>query len=229
VSTWFAENYDKAGPLKGKGVPTAYEIPKHLKPNPPEPKPEPKLELERAGAEPTDLETIGAAVHILAKLLTGALSQAIAEGIAGAAANPKVAEALARALHPETRSPVPIVMTPAPEPVLEDFKRLEPGKPRNRLPRILVAGMKPNQSQVVTKAFQGRADFRFWESSEAIDQLKRMAEHVDAAVGMTSFLGHPADQALRARVPIYIAYQGGVTTVKNGVEKALRRLAGYKE
>jgi hypothetical protein len=163
---------------------------------------------------------IGRAVTVLADHFGDALVDAIAKALT----SPRVARTLSEILNPSTSAESPAAVDPEPpEPHSElTFDEPKRKRERERLPRVLVAGLLPSQIHEIGKAFQGRADLRYWKSSDAVSLLRKQVQGCDAAVGMVLKMNHSPDAVLQSRAPTYFRAKGGVTTVKREIERALK-------
>lgn len=92
---------------------------------------------------------------------------------------------------------------------------------RERLPRVVVAGMLNSQAKTVEAAYKDKLDIRFWSKDQSTDTLKSMLSHADACVGMVSFLSHAHDAVLKSSKVPYQPVSGGVSQMKNALEKLL--------
>lgn len=92
---------------------------------------------------------------------------------------------------------------------------------RERLPRVVVAGMLNSQAKTVEAAYKDKLDLRFWSKDQSTDTLKSMLSHADACVGMVSFLSHAHDAVLKSSKAPYQPVSGGVSQMKAALEKLL--------
>jgi len=100
---------------------------------------------------------------------------------------------------------------------------------QEKLPRILVAGLKPNQIEELRTEYAERARLVFWKQTDSAHLLKSQMPGVQAAVAMVGKMGHVTDAALaqgmKSRSRAYVRVSGGVSSVKKGVERAIKMLA----
>lgn len=177
---------------------------------------------------PSKYEAIGLAVSILAEEFGDIISNALTKAIA----DPKTAATLAGLLgRVTTHADAPAVdsepLHAEPDESPESSEsptaaRSPRSHPRERLPRVLVAGLLPDQIEVLKKSFRGRADLRFWKSSDAVSMLRKQVGTVDAAVGWVSYMNHSPDALLSSRAPTYYRARGGITSVKTQIERAIK-------
>lgn len=92
---------------------------------------------------------------------------------------------------------------------------------RERLRRVIVAGAINAQARALESEFKNRLDIRFWTKDQSSDTLKSMLAHADAAVGMVGFLAHSHDSIIKASKVPYTPVSGGVTQVKQALERLL--------
>ena len=92
---------------------------------------------------------------------------------------------------------------------------------KERLPRVIIAGMLNSQAKSVEAAFKDKLDIRFWSKDQSTDTLKSMLQHADSAIGMVSFLSHAHDAVLKSSKVPYTPVSGGVTQIKSALEKLL--------
>jgi hypothetical protein len=92
---------------------------------------------------------------------------------------------------------------------------------RVKLPRVIVAGTLNSQAKTIEAAFEDKLDIRFWSKDQSNDTLKSMLAHADAAIGMVGFLSHAHDAVLKASKVPYTPVSGGVTQVKQALERLL--------
>lgn len=181
-----------------------------------------------AASAPGSLEQ---AIGVVVQAFGGLIREAFTDAIAKALTSPHVAAAFAEVIRPlaQQSAIVPDEHDDAPAGVPVDIETAiqlsqEHRKEREELPRVLVAGLLPNQIKKVQEHFAGRVNLRFWKSSDSGAMLRKQIPGIDAAVGMVGFMGHSADHTLSARAPTYLRASGGVTSVKHQIEKALKML-----
>ena len=92
---------------------------------------------------------------------------------------------------------------------------------RVKLRRVIVAGMLNSQAKTIEAAFKDKLDLRFWSKDQSADTLKSMLSHADAAIGMVGFLSHSHDAVLKSSKVTYVPVSGGVTQVKQALERLL--------
>lgn len=132
-----------------------------------------------------------------------------------------IGKILARALSSAIKSPELAVLF-HPPPINHEPMRFRLVQHRKeKLPRVVVAGLLNSQTKVVESGFNDRLDLRFWSKDQSPDTLKSMLSHADAAVGMVSFLAHSHDSILKASKVPYTPVSGGVTQIKQALERLL--------
>lgn len=92
---------------------------------------------------------------------------------------------------------------------------------KEKLQRVVVAGLLNSQAKAVQSEFEKRLDLRFWSKDQSPDTLKSMLSHADAAVGMVSFLAHSHDSILKASKVPYTPVSGGVSQIKQALVRLL--------
>lgn len=92
---------------------------------------------------------------------------------------------------------------------------------KERLHRVVVAGVLNSQARAIEQEFKNKLDLRFWSKDQSNDTLKSMLSHADAAIGMVGFLAHSHDGILKASKVPYTPVSGGVTQVKQALERLL--------
>lgn len=90
---------------------------------------------------------------------------------------------------------------------------------KTKLKRVIVAGGLNGQAHVLEKEFGNKLDIRFWSKDQSNETLKSMLAHADAVVGMVGFLSHSHDNILKSSKVQYHPVSGGVTQVKNALNK----------
>lgn len=128
---------------------------------------------------------------------------------------------LAKALSNAIKSPELAVMFQPPAINHEPLRHRLVQHRKEKLPRVVVAGLLNSQTKVVESGFNDRLDLRFWSKDQSPDTLKSMLSHADAAVGMVSFLAHSHDSILKASKVPYTPVSGGVTQIKQALERLL--------
>lgn len=81
-------------------------------------------------------------------------------------------------------------------------------------PKLLIAGLLNSQAEEIKKDYAKLFDLRFWCSDESKEHLRTLAKNSEIAVGVTNFIGHPADALLKSLSPHYVRHSGGVKTLK---------------
>lgn len=93
--------------------------------------------------------------------------------------------------------------------------------PGSTKPKVLIAGLLPAQAEEVKKDFSKLLDLKFWRSDESKDQLRALSKNCQVSVGMTNFMGHPADALLKDLSPRYIRHSGGIKTLKAALQELI--------
>jgi hypothetical protein len=173
----------------------------------------------------------------LASTITAALTEQLAAMLAGALNHPTVKNAVADlasafqaalmpAAAPEPANPGPVDEFAAwtqstrvrSDVTVPNFLEAPPQE-RPHLPKVLVAGLLNSQVQTVSKTYKDRLDIRFWTKDKSPDQLRRMSDTCDVALGFTGFLSHSHDAILKDRAPRYERVMGGVTKLGEVLQK----------
>ena len=92
---------------------------------------------------------------------------------------------------------------------------------RSHKKKLLIAGLLPSQAEKIKKSHGTQFDLRFWRSDESKDHLRSLAKTSDLSVGVTSFIGHPADAMLQANCQLYVRHPGGIKTLKTTLDGLL--------
>lgn len=148
--------------------------------------------------------------------LTELLLQALAPLVAQLLTDPRVASALRAALLPPCQG-MQGAYSPAESYVLAAAARAPKPVPLTRR-KVLIAGLLPAQAEELKRDFAQHLDLRFWSSDESKDQLRNMAKSLETAIGVTSFMSHPADAILKDLVPNYLRHRGGIKTLKTTLQ-----------
>jgi hypothetical protein len=90
---------------------------------------------------------------------------------------------------------------------------------KDRKTRVVVAGLLNGQARTIEEKFSEQLDLRFWSKDQSHDALKQILAHADVAIGMVSFLPHSADGILKASKIPYHPISGGVTHIKQALDK----------
>lgn len=95
---------------------------------------------------------------------------------------------------------------------------VSPAALKVRQPRVLIMGLKPQQSGLMQQEFGACLDLRFWKD-EGVSKLVSLARNADNIIGMTDFIGHSDEDPVKA-FPEYQRLGGGMT----GLREALTQL-----
>jgi hypothetical protein len=85
--------------------------------------------------------------------------------------------------------------------------------------RVIVAGVLNAQAKKIEEAYKDKLDLRFWTKDQSSETLRSMLHQADAVVGMVGFLSHSHDGILKASKIPYIPVSGGVTAIKQALER----------
>lgn len=124
-----------------------------------------------------------------------------------------VREALSEAMNPEAiQEMLPVIPTVAPA-------------ERVRLPRVLVVGLKPSQSQLIFNEYRNDFDLRFVDSGQSAGAVKGKADTCDYVFGMVGFMSHSQDGHLKdhagfKRVP------GGMDALRDRLNEIVKPAQG---
>lgn len=127
-----------------------------------------------------------------------------------------LAKAIKHAIHEPELAPI---FSASAVTIPEPIKRVV--TQRVKLPRVVIAGMLNSQAKTVEAAFSGKLDLRFWSKDQSADTLKKMLAHADSVIGMVGFLAHSHDAILKSSKIPYTPVSGGVTQVKQALERLL--------
>lgn len=101
------------------------------------------------------------------------------------------------------------------EQIAEEYKAATPVKQRAQLPKVIIAGLLPQQAGLMVQEYGKKLDFAFIETTEAsnskrIDAL--LASH-DYVYAMTSFMSHSLDGKLKHATNFH-RISGGLTQLR---------------
>lgn len=96
---------------------------------------------------------------------------------------------------------------------------MAPKVSREKRLKVIVAGPLNSQARSLEEKYSDALDLRFWSKDQSHDSLKQMLAHADVAVGMVSFLPHSADGILKAAKIPYHPVSGGMTHMKQQLDK----------
>lgn len=113
---------------------------------------------------------------------------------------------------PDLRSKLFVYLPHAPQSVA-------PKVSREKRTKVVVAGPMNSQARTLEQKYSDVLDLRFWTKDQSHETLKQMLAHADVAIGMVSFLPHSADGILKsAKIP-YHPVSGGMTHIKQTLDK----------
>jgi len=95
---------------------------------------------------------------------------------------------------------------------------------KDKLPTVLVGGLKGHQITEISNTFKGKLDVVFWSSDRSLQELKQKAPHCEHAFGFINFISHAADAIMKARSPHYHQVSGGLDTLKKQMAKLVRKI-----
>ena len=98
---------------------------------------------------------------------------------------------------------------------------MAPKSHRDRKLRVVVAGLLNSQARSLEEKYDDVFDLRFWSKDQSHDSLKQILTHADVALGMVSFLPHSADGILKSSKIPYRPVSGGMTHMKQALDKLL--------
>lgn len=93
----------------------------------------------------------------------------------------------------------------------------------NKLPRVLIMGLKPQQAGLISQEFSSCFDLRFWKE-EGVTKLDSMAKNADVVISMTDFITHSQEAHVKD-LPSYRRAGGGMS----GLRDLLTRLYVERE
>lgn len=101
------------------------------------------------------------------------------------------------------------------EQIAEEYKASTPLKPKTQLPKVIIAGLLPQQAGLMVQEYGKKLDFSFIETTEAsnskrIDALLASHEYVYA---MTNFMSHSLDGKLK-HASNFHRISGGMTQLR---------------
>ena len=158
-------------------------------------KPRAKLTPSRTQTNPATLD-LNALVENLATSLADTLAQ-------------QVAAKLKDRLMAQLATQLPALAAPTPQihaPIINE--------PRAHKPKVLIAGLLPQQAGMIQSEFGEVFDLTFWKD-ESLQALKHRAEAAQVTITFTSKIGHAAESAIKATSTEYHRCVGGMTSLRD--------------
>ena len=149
----------------------------------------------RTKTNPATLD-LNALVENLATSLADTLAQQVAAKL-----KDKLMAQLATQL-PALAAPPPQIHTP----IINE--------PRAHKPKVLIAGLLPQQAGMIQSEFGDVFDLTFWKD-ESLQALKHRAEAAQVTITFTSKIGHAAENAIKATHTEYHRCVGGMTSLRD--------------
>ena len=87
-------------------------------------------------------------------------------------------------------------------------------EPRVSKPKVLIAGLLPQQAGMIQSEFGEVFDLAFWKD-ESLHALKSRAESAEVTITFTSKIGHAAENAIKATNTEYHRCVGGMTSLRD--------------
>lgn len=121
----------------------------------------------------------------------------------------QVAAKLKDKLMAQLATQLPALAAPPPQihaPVINE--------PRANKPKVLIAGLLPQQAGMIQSEFGEVFDLTFWKD-ESLHALKSRAESAAVTITFTSKIGHAAESAIKATSTEYRRCVGGMTSLRD--------------
>ena len=87
-------------------------------------------------------------------------------------------------------------------------------EPRASKPKVLIAGLLPQQAGMIQSEFGEVFDLAFWKD-ESLQALKARAESSEVTITFTSKIGHAAENAIKTTRTEYHRCVGGMTSLRD--------------
>ena len=158
-------------------------------------KPRAKPTHSRTQTNPATLD-LNALVENLATSLADTLAQ-------------QVAAKLKDKLMAQLATQLPALAAPPPQihaPIINE--------PRAHKPKVLIAGLLPQQAGMIQSEFGEVFDLTFWKD-ESLQALKHRAEAAQVTITFTSKIGHAAESAIKTTSTEYHRCVGGMTSLRD--------------
>ena len=164
--------------------------------------PAPKARKRRKASTPSRTRTntttldLNALVENLATSLADTLAQ-------------QVAAKLKDRLMAQLATTLPALAAPPPQihaPIINE--------PRAHKPKVLIAGLLPQQAGMIQSEFGEVFDLTFWKD-ESLHALKSRAESAAVTITFTSKIGHAAENAIKTTSTEYHRCVGGMTSLRD--------------
>ena len=143
-----------------------------------------------------------------ATLDLNALVENLATSLADTLAQ-QVAAKLKDKLMAQLATQLPALAAPPPQihaPIINE--------PRAHKPKVLIAGLLPQQAGMIQSEFGEVFDLTFWKD-ESLQALKHRAEAAQVTITFTSKIGHAAESAIKATSTEYHRCVGGMTSLRD--------------
>lgn len=154
---------------------------------------------------PAPAAQVNQSLYIPPNLSLDVMARQFAEGIAAHLAD-RIVEALNLQLPAQINA------------VMEQYKA-NGGKQKEVLPKVIIAGLLPQQAGLMVAEFGKDLDLAFIESNESSNskRIEQLLQSHDVAYGMTSFMGHPLDGKLRSGAKLYQRVSGGLSSLRENL------------
>ena len=143
-----------------------------------------------------------------ATLDLNALVEDLATSLADTLAQ-QVAAKLKDRLMAQLATQLPALAAPPPQihaPIINE--------PRAHKPKVLIAGLLPQQAGMIQSEFGEVFDLTFWKD-ESLQALKHRAEAAQVTITFTSKIGHAAENAIKATSTEHHRCVGGMTSLRD--------------
>ena len=162
----------------------------------------PKASKRRKASTPSRTRTNATALDL------NALVENLATSLADTLAQ-QVAAKLKDRLMAQLATTLPALAAPPPQihaPIINE--------PRAHKPKVLIAGLLPQQAGMIQSEFGEVFDLAFWKD-ESLHALKSRAESAEVTITFTSKIGHAAESAIKTTSTEYHRCVGGMTSLRD--------------
>jgi len=148
---------------------------------------------------------------------------ALAEGLARhiiARVRSELALGLRAMTPPEPAPEVLVEPTPVVEAPATDAPAPRAAEPQAPRKRVMIVGLLPGQQNTITREFGRELDLRFITSdAQASNRASELSRRSDAAVLMTKFVSHTAENIIRAGGGRLIRVSGGMSQLRDALTR----------
>ena len=162
----------------------------------------PKARKRRKASTPSRTRTNATTLDL------NALVENLATSLADTLAQ-QVAAKLKDRLMAQLATTLPALAAPPPQihaPIINE--------PRAHKPKVLIAGLLPQQAGMIQSEFGEVFDLAFWKD-ESLHALKSRAESAEVTITFTSKIGHAAESAIKTTSTEYHRCVGGMTSLRD--------------